>query len=166
MIKYIFREPLTIKAGDQANPQKIGEALAKLAELANGELKPKIVVEAARSTQSVLHKHFEWDDRIAAEAHRLSQARDIIQCIRVEDEEAAQGHAPAFISIADKSGTSYRTINEVKNSEHLQGIILESAERELLAFEKRYRDLNDICAKVKEARMLVTNKIRRNESRA
>ena len=45
MIKYTFKdEPLTIKNKAKATPQKIGEALAKIAAASKGHLTPKAVV--------------------------------------------------------------------------------------------------------------------------
>lgn len=167
MIKYQFREPLTIKNSDKADAQKIGESLTAIAATTDGELMPKSVVEAARNPKSPLHKHFEWDNEVAAEAHRLDQARRLIRCIRVEDEEASEGHAPAFVSITDKGRVSYRTTSEVRNSEHLQMLVLAAAERDLEAFEKRYRDLQDVCKPVRQARELVRAKLtKKSESRA
>src|SRR5690348_5499317 len=100
MLKYTFREPLTLKAANKADPQKIGEELEKLSGDA-GELTPDVVVEAARNPRNVLHKHFEWDDQKAAEAFRLDQARCLIRSVVVEDDDSEEGRSAAFISIAD-----------------------------------------------------------------
>ncbi len=87
MITYTFRdEPVAILNAKKADPQKIGRALAKIAEANAGRLTPGAVVEAARSPNSALHRHFEWDDRKAAEAYRRDQAREIIAVIRVEQD--------------------------------------------------------------------------------
>ena len=69
MIKYWFKEdePLTIKSADKANPQKIGEALTAISVTHGGHLVPAAVVDAARDTKSILHRHFEWNDKAAAE---------------------------------------------------------------------------------------------------
>src|ERR1700680_1931431 len=106
MIKYTFKdEPLTIKNKAKATPQKIGEALAQIAAASNGHLTPKAVVSEARNNRSVLHRHFEWDDAVAAEAFRLDQARTLIRSIRVVDNENDET-PPAWVSISDKGGTS------------------------------------------------------------
>lgn len=150
MVKYTFSDaPLTLKAAKKASAQKIGETLAKITAANEGQLRPKDVVEAARDPKNVLHKHFEWDDSKAAEAFRLEQAREVVRVVRVEI-----GNEPptrAFLSISDKK-TSYRAIQEVRASEHLQSLVLKAADRDLAAFEQRYRDLTDICSDVSEAR--------------
>jgi hypothetical protein len=154
MIKYRFKEdePLTIKAADKANPQKIGEALTKISAVNGGHLIPSAVVDAARDTKSVLHRHFEWNDKNAAEKYRLDQARTLIRCIHVESDDAESGVTRAFLSIRDKSGTSYRTITDVLNSADLQQRVLAQAEKDLLAFEARYQNLEDICSLIRAAR--------------
>ena len=40
----------------------------------NSDLNERAVLEDARSDDSSLHGYFEWDDGVAAEAHRLTQA--------------------------------------------------------------------------------------------
>lgn len=153
MIKYSFRDDqtLTIKHAASADPQKIGEALEAVAAKGEGHLTPQAVVEVARANRHPLHKFFEWNDEIAAEAYRLDQARTLIRSIHIVDDTKAQ--APrAFLSIADKSGVSYRTLSDVMDSVELQAIILKQAERDLLAFEGRYKELRDICEDVRAAR--------------
>lgn len=166
MTKYIFREPLTLQNADKADPQKIGEALAALAAQNKGELTPPAVVEAARDKKHILHRHFEWDDAEAANRYRLDQARGLIRSIHAEDADAEDGHAPAYISISDKGGTSYRSLSDVKNSADLQAKVLAAAERDLLAFERRHRALEDVCAIVRQARETVQRKRTRSEPRA
>lgn len=152
MIKYTFKDdPLTIKNAKKAQPQKIGEALAKIATANKGHLTPKAVVTEARNDRSVLHRHFEWDDQTAAEAFRLDQARNLIRSIRVvgEDDEAP---VQAFISIAEKGGTSYRMLQDVLDSADLQAKALSQAERDFEAWERRFKSYEDICSAIKEAR--------------
>ena len=82
-----------------------------------GSLTPELVVSRAEGGDSRLHDAFTWDDSLAAEAHRLQQAREIINSIRIEDD--VDGTEYAFMSIADKGGTAYRTLGEIKSSPDL-----------------------------------------------
>ena len=165
MISYVFKDgPVTIKNAKKADPQKIGMALAKIAGQQKGRLTPPAVVEAARDTRNPLHKHFEWDNQIAADAFRLDQARTLIRSVAlagVDDEDAK----PAFLSIADNAGTSYRAVQEVLDSADLQSAVLAAAERDLAAFEKRYRQLTDICQIISDARAKVAARRNKPESR-
>lgn len=153
-IKYIFREdePRTFQGGDKANAQRIGEALAVITERNGGHLYPDAVVSAARDDKSPLHTHFEWNDRIAGHKYRLDQARSLIRCINVIDTRTESGVIRAFVSIKDKSGVSYRAMGDVLNSADLQAKVLAAAERDLLAFESRYKALEDVCDLLREAR--------------
>lgn len=171
MIKYVFNpeKVLSIKAADKADPQKIGATLAVITEKGGGHLTPLAVVNAARDRKHILHKHFEWEDALAAESFRLDQARSLISCIHVENAEAGSGVARAFMSIRDKDGVSYRSLDDILRSADLQQRVLAQAERDLLAFENRYRDLEDVCELIQQARQRLS--IRRSpressESRA
>lgn len=167
MPKYVFdpEHVLSIKAADKADPQKIGEALEAIAEKAGGHLTPEAVVDAAREKRHVLHRHFEWDDQKAAEAFRLDQARNIVRSIHVENDETESGLARAYLSIQDRGGRSYRSISDVLASADLQSKVLASAETDLLAFERRYRSLTDVCAIVREAREQIASRRSKQESR-
>lgn len=168
MLRYVFKddEPIRIKAAGKADPQAIGEVLQALTEKAGGDLKPEAVVDAARDRQNALHAHFEWDDKVAAEAHRLDQARNIIRIIRVEDEDAVGGNTRAFVSISGNSGVAYKPMAVVKKSHDLQLALLKAAERDLDAFKARYRELKDICDLVETARERVVTRRSKIETRA
>lgn len=169
MVKYVFKDEggiLAIKAADKADPQKIGEALAIIAEKGGGRLIPAAVVEVARNRNSVLHKHFEWDDSVAADAYRLDQARTLVRCIHVDEVDTNSGHARAFLSIRDMEGTSYRSFKEIVESVDLQSKVLAQAERDLIAWENRYRDIQDICELVSSARKRLAEKRKQAGNRA
>lgn len=165
MIRYVFRDaPVAIKAGGKANAQKIGEELQAITDANKGRLTPKDVVERARNPRNTLHKHFEWDDAKAADAHRLEQARELIRVVRVED-EAHSEPVRAFLSLQD-NGVAYRSVGEVQSSPALQEIVLKQALRDLRAFEQRYRDMKDVCEDIREAQRKVGAKLKAAETRA
>ena len=168
MVRYVFREdePIRIKGAKDADPQRIGEALEAISKAEAGELTPKAVVEAARSPNHALHANFEWNDAIAAEAHRLDQARHIIRIVRVEDAAATNGSNRAFLSISDKAGTSYRPLADVRASVGMQDAILKAAARDLDAFQRRYKDLIDVCEAVSKAKEAIQRRQDRQERRA
>lgn len=153
---YSFKEPpVTLKNIKDASAQRIGEALEKIAADNDGDLTPGAVLQAARSRSSPLHRHFEWNDERAAEAHRLNQARQIIRIIRIDD--VAPEPVQAFISISDRAGVSYRHVSDVLSSVDLQRRVLVQAERDLAAWEARYRSLASVCELVRQARSALNN---------
>lgn len=156
---YTFKDGvISLKNAKKANPQKMGEELTDVSNSNGGRMHPAAVVERARSTESTLHKHFEWDDSVCGIQQRLLQARNIISIIRIKETEQ-EDPIPAFISIKDTTGTAYRTAGEIIKSEHLQLYVLQQANRDLMAFEKRYKELADICKQVKFARVTLEEKI-------
>lgn len=143
---------LTIRNGRFADPQRIGEALASVAARNGGRLQPEDTVDAARDPKSALHPHFDWDDTVAAEKWRLEQARLLIRSIRVEDDTRSYP-PPAFLSIREVDrGTSYRFIGEVVRSAELQDAVLQAADRDLAAWQRRYNTLKDLCEQVEVVR--------------
>ena len=58
---------------------------ARIRELTDehGRLTPQIVVDDAKDPKSPLHGEFEWDNVAAGDAHRLQQARALIQSVKV-----------------------------------------------------------------------------------
>ena len=169
MIRYVFNDdplPLMFKNADKANPQVIGEIIEKIGQANDGETKPQAVVDKARVRNNPLHKHFEWDDAIAGAKYRLNEARMIIRCIMVVDKRTESGTARAFMSIkdTDRGGVSYRHIEEVMGSAELTLAVMIKADKELEAFMARYRQLQDICDIIQDARDKI--KVRREEVEA
>lgn len=165
MIRYAFRDgPVLIKAAKDADPQVIGETLASINERSGGRMPPTAVVDAARDEANPLHPHFDWDNEVAGEKWRIEQARSLIRSIvAIEDDDDRP--APAFVSIND-NGTAYRAIGEVRSSADLQAKLLAAADRDLQAFQTRYRALKDVCAAVEKARDVVRRRRKATETRA
>ncbi len=155
MIRYVFREPPAgIPNIDGADPQTIGEALDKIADDNDGELKPQVIVDTAQPADHPLNPHFEWDDGIAANAHRLDQARRLVRVIRVvDDSEEDPEPRRAYLSIrSPKEGRRYVPHREIINSSRLQLLVLEEAMRDLESWERRYAEIVDICREVRVLR--------------
>lgn len=168
MIKYVFRDgPLIIKQASKANPQKIGEAIARArARTAAGGDVRKVLEDDARNRRHPMHRHLEWDDAVAAQQHRLAQIGDLIRVIAVENEDTGRPE-PAFISLTPHRGRrGFWTPEEIRSSGELQTAALLAAERDLEAFERRHRALTDICENVRAVREQVRARREATESRA
>lgn len=154
-MQYVFKDdqPIRLKNKQAADAQVIGDALEKIHANNGGELKPQAVVEAARSKRNPLHKHFEWDDQLAAEQYRCDQARHIIRSIRIVNEDSEEGTQRAYYSVnVAGAGKSYRSIGDIRKSTEFQIALLKQADTDLEAFERRYRQLTEVCHFVAEAR--------------
>lgn len=167
MIRYAFREnePVRIKAAGRADPQAIGEAIAKVAAKSGGRPDPEKVVEAAKSRNSALHPHFEWDDAKAAHSHRLDQARNLIRIIKTVDEDTGEVE-PAYLSINNEDGRDYYPIDQVKRNADLQIALMKQAARDLTAWQNRYKMLKDLCPEIGAMRERIEAQIAKSETRA
>jgi hypothetical protein len=157
--KYTFDEEgvIALRNAKDGSAQRIGEALERITEENKGHLTPEAVVSAARSPRHVLHRHFDWNDATAAESWRLSQARGVIRSVKIVAEDHDRP-LPAFLSVHSTHGTSYRPLSEIMVSKDLQRRVMVQAEKDLASFETRYRNLQDICVLVSEARERLAEK--------
>lgn len=119
---------------------KAGAELERIYE-ESGSLEPSQVVEASRPKKAPLHGCFEWDDEVAAEKYRESQARHIIRNITVVDEtDEEQEPIRAFVSVQD----TYRPLCVVLESRDMTAELMASAMRDLRTFEMKYRQLQQL----------------------
>ena len=93
--RYSFKPGARIKGGVDA--QTVGETLHQIAE-EEGGITPAVVVNVSRPEDAPLHPCFTWDDAVAAEEHRKSEARNLVRVVRVEPTEE-QAPVPAFVNI-------------------------------------------------------------------
>lgn len=129
----------------KADAQKVGEDL-RMMSAREGDVTPEMVVTYAKPKDSPLHDEFEWDDRIAAEAHRLEQARHIIRSlVIVSDGKQLEISEPtrAFLSIAnpdaEEGGMVYRPLDVCVRQPDTMREILGRAKAELASWAARYR---------------------------
>lgn len=88
--------------------------LERLTDINNGDLTPDIVLEAARPENSPLHKHFEWDDSVAAEAWRKDQARTLIQSYKLHIvDERGERTVRYYTNVVIQDAHAYRRTEDV-----------------------------------------------------
>lgn len=128
----------------KGDANEAGRVCAELAE--RGKLTAEELVNASRSEDSPLHSMFEWDDTIAAEKYRETQAYKIIRSVEVVIESSPIPQR-AFGTVESKA---YQKIERIMESEDLRQILLKNAKRELEAFRRKYSRLTEL-AKVFDA---------------
>lgn len=174
MIRYVFREdteedvaPSFMRGGRALDAQQVGEVLAEIGERHGGKLTPTDIVKEATDPEHLLHGCFEWRDAVAAKQYRLGQARQIVRSIRVVDEaDSREEPARAFISITlPGEGTSYRPLAAVRSSVDLQVAALKAAERDLVIFERRHREVMSIAGDLLAARAKLRDEIETRSKR-
>lgn len=142
-VKYAWRPGSRVSI----DADKAGRELARI-EKAEGELTPTAVLDRARSANSALHDHFEWDDSKAAEQHRLSQAGELIRSITVDVTHSNVEPAKtvrAFVSVQREGERAYVGLQRAMSDDDLRRQVLERAWAELLSFRKRYADLEELA---------------------
>lgn len=118
----------------------VGKELEVLANENN--LTPEAVLNIAKDENSSLHNLFEWNDEIAAEKYRLSQARQIIQQIVVVNNHpnAEVREIRAFVTESKNNG-HYQLITTVIEDPITYEVLLKRAKLELQAFKDKYKSI-------------------------
>ena len=118
----------------KTDAQVAGEVCSRLEQ--EGRLTGKALVEVSRPTDAPLHDEFIWDDTIAAEKYRESQARDIISHISVVSESAKEP-IRAFLNVS-VGNPVFDSINVIVRNEDKYAALCKRALAELISFQKRY----------------------------
>ena len=106
------------------------------------EITPQNVVDLARSKDSKLHDDFEWDNEIAGEKYRLSQAREMIRLLTFEPKE--ETYEPTRVYQISTEKTVYKPVEVIlQNNDEYQNL-LKRALAELKSFKKRYSTLVEL----------------------
>ena len=116
-----------------------------------GELTPQIVVDEARPEGAPLHSRFEWDDAVAGEKYRLTQASALIRVVRIEyttSESDEKKFIRAFSSLhesgePDRQG--YAPTEEVLADPVTRQVLLRTMQRDIATLKKRYGHLAEFA---------------------
>lgn len=123
----------------KVSAQIAGEVCAELER--KGGLNASNLVDVSRPEDAPLHGEFEWDDSIAAEEFRKSQARNLIShLIVVSDVEAAEP-VRAFFNVSEETPT-YDSFKTVIENEDKYEQLKRRAIKELVAIQRRYAMIN------------------------
>lgn len=133
-----------IKSGARlpVSAQVAGEECKRLES--EGRLTPQDLVNESRAEDAPLHNCFEWDDSIAAEKWRYTQAAYIIRSVEVTIEQTSEPTRAFVATISDGSRT-YRDVGVVLKSADGREALLSNARRELLAFRRKYQTLHELA---------------------
>lgn len=126
-------------AGFNANAQKVGEELENIIEITN-----KNVLDYAKNNiNSELYKCFEWDDAIAGEKYRLSQASRLISSISFVIEEKPMKKQKVYYSIKteEKDLCKFKNIKDILENDEEYYALCNKAKQELENCKDKYNDL-------------------------
>lgn len=125
--------------------EKIAIELDRIVSDNGGILRAADVVAYARNKRTALHGRFQWDDSKAAHAHRLEQARDIIQ-VTVKLLPNVDTVIRSFVSLGSdrERGGGYRDIVSVMSNKRMRDELLGQALREMDAWRDRYNQIKEL----------------------
>ena len=120
--------------------QDVGSVWEQLYD--SGKRTAKDLLEAAKDPSSPAHKHFEWNDSVAAEKFRLSQAKKYIRSFEVVDSGSYSEPIRGYWKVPETK--EYRHIDEVVKAPDLLCQIIEQAKRDLRRWSSRYSQLKEV----------------------
>ena len=116
----------------------VDQALSALNDV-HGRLTTDIVLEAATNVDSPLHKIFEWDDTVAAQAHRRWQARKLIKSVKIERPDGDL--TPRYLSIKIENERWYEDISLIVQDHDKYISVLTDIEAMIKDLEHRIESL-------------------------
>ena len=119
----------------------------------HGKLTPRIVLDEASDKGHPLHARFEWDDTVAAEAHRLDHAHALIASVQVIFKKGDQPRTVrAFHAIRGEDTNSfvYEPVEDVAASDFLTQLVRRDMKRSWKQLQARYGHFDDFVAMVRE----------------
>ena len=146
-IKNLFKAPAQV-AGE------VCEALEK----STVGLSPRSLLDASRHVNAPLHGEFEWDDSVAAENYRESQAATIIRNIYVvrADKVNEEVSVRAFVSATSETKVGrYHNIQAVIEDDAMKAHLLNSALRDCRSFIDKYKRLAEMQGVVDAMKLVV-----------
>lgn len=120
----------------RADANVAGQMCAELS--ANGGLTAKRLLDANRPEDAPLHSEFEWDDNIAAERFRETQARHIINClcVRVDGAEPVR----QYFNIV-RTDAEYKPLTAILQDKDDSTRLYDTITRELTAIRRKYANI-------------------------
>lgn len=137
---YEFRVGSHISGVD---PNVAGEITSKLAD--ENRLTAGNLVDISRPQDAPLHDYFEWDDAIAGEEWRKSQARHLINCIVYREEKSEEEKTEpvrAYYTIAEGK---YEPTQVIIRDDDKRRALKEMALKELVSFKRKYKNILKQC---------------------
>lgn len=137
---YDWKRNMPVKA------QAAGEYLEQL-EQKHGEITLKIVLDASRAENALLHPCFEWNDGVAAEKYREVQARFLIRnlVVSVERDDSPPQVVRAYVNVSSEiDAGSYIAVKTAMQNDDMKNQVLKNALNELNAFQKKYANLQEL----------------------
>ena len=129
---------------------EVGKELEEI-ENSTGLTAENLVEYAKENEKSIVHGMLEWDDAVAGEKYRKSQAQRIITNIQVEIiKKEEKLPVRAFVKTTKAHNEEFRNIESVVSDAEKYQMLLSKAYAELNATKNRYKELEEIQELLKD----------------
>lgn len=140
-MKYEWKD----KARFNITAQVFGEELERLRLTNQGFCSAQDLLENARNPNSPLHALFRWNDKTAAEAYRLTQARRAMRTLVVRVTVLGVSNPqPVMVNVVIGDRQTYTTIAIALADEDMRTYVLGQVMRELQRLRLKHRDLKEL----------------------
>lgn len=117
----------------------------KRLEKRDGLIDPHAVLEEAKPEGSILHEAFEWEDSLAAEQWRLSQARSLVNSVSVEILGKKQdAFHSVIVEIKGERTRGYVSTERMISDDALKQQVKTSALREIQYWQDKYAEIEEL----------------------
>lgn len=118
-------------------------------EKKHGALTPEIVLKQAEAKSSPIHSYFDWDNTVAAQQWRKTQASELLRAVKVVvrikgGNEKKVVRAFVRVSRPDEHSGDYVSMSRVLKRKDWKAELLEQAQADLRAFRDKYTDLQEV----------------------
>lgn len=135
----------------------VGREVQKL-EKEKGSFTRQDMVDRARKKSNPMHDLFEWDDTVAAEKYRCTQAGIILSNLKVVVEGDGQQVSRAWVNVqkvAPNCTARYVNVEVAMKNEETKTTVFENALKELENFKRKYESLHEFEALFEEIDKLI-----------
>ena len=105
---------------------------------------PQAVLEKARDESAELHKCFTWDDSIAAERYRLTEARIVTRRLVIKEVQVPKDRPEVRLFYKTDNESGYKPTQIIVRQEDEYKKLLARAYAELRAFKAKYSMLKEL----------------------
>lgn len=146
----------TVRQGAQFDEETADEFIKLLSEHDGPIKKDQLLALASKQPKSSLaYKYFDWDNKSAANKHRLSQAQHVLTHIMIipgHDEKPVRAYYNVqVITAPDRKERAYVPLEIVQNTDYLREQVIEQAISEINAWKERYETYKRIFGPVFQA---------------
>jgi len=150
-----MKKKYSIKRGSRisVNADVAGKLLEEI-ESVHGMVTPELIVKASKRKSSPLYSFFDWDNNLAADKWRLTQAKYLIRSITViisapeytEPQRAFVCVSKGYLNGSEREEGTFLTIESAMSDKETRELLVKKALQELKFWKARYQHLKELSS--------------------